>query len=165
METPTSLREAITFFENYENCHRFMVELRWRNGVVRCPRCGSEKVTYLENARRWKCYSKHETDGEKGKGQTFTLKTGTIFEDSPIGLEKWLPAAWLIIGCKNGISSYELAEALTLTQKTAWFVLHRLRLAMQTGTFEKMSGRVEADETSEYVSTDTFSVKRAPLRV
>ncbi len=117
-----------------------MVELRWQDGKVKCPRCGAEKVTWLEKPRVWKCYGKHERP-------TFTLKTGTIFEDSPIPLEKWLPAAWLIINCKNGISSYELARDLGLTQKTAWFVLHRIRMAMQTGTFEKLSGEVEVDET------------------
>ena len=117
-----------------------MVDLRWSNGNVTCPRCGTEKVTWLEKARVWKCYAKHERP-------TFTLKTGTIFEDSPIPLEKWLPAAWLIINCKNGISSYELARDLEVTQKTAWFMLHRIRLAMQTGSFRKFSGEVEADET------------------
>src|SRR5205085_2657010 len=90
--------------------------------------------------RVWKCYAKHERP-------TFTLKTGTIFEESPIPLEKWLPAAWLVINCKNGISSYELSRDLKVTQKSAWFMLHRIRLAMQGGTFEKMSGEVEADES------------------
>jgi transposase-like protein len=88
----------------------------------------------------WKCYAKHERP-------TFTLKTGTIFEESPIALEKWLPAAWLVINCKNGISSYELSRDLKVTQKTAWFMLHRVRLAMQSGTFNKLGGEVEADET------------------
>ena len=95
-----SLQEAILYFSEFENCRKFMVELRWPNGVITCPRCGSEKVTWLEKARVWKCYAKHEKP-------TFTLKTGTIFEESPIPLEKWLPAAWLVINCKNGISSYE----------------------------------------------------------
>jgi transposase-like protein len=135
-----SLQEAIIYFAEFENCRKFMVELRWPNGVVACPRCGAEKVTWLEKARVWKCYAKHEKP-------TFTLKTGTIFEDSPIALEKWLPAAWLVINCKNGISSYEIARDLKVTQKTAWFMLHRVRLAMQNGTFAKLSGDVEADET------------------
>src|SRR5579864_2420954 len=135
-----SLQEAILFFSDFENCRKFMVELRWPEGTMTCPRCGSENVTWLENARVWKCYAKHEKP-------TFTLKTGTIFEESPIPLEKWLPAAWLLINCKNGISSYELSRALGVTQKSAWFMLHRIRLAMQSGTFAKLSGEVEADET------------------
>src|ERR1051326_3584155 len=135
-----SLQEAILYFSEFENCRRFLVELRLPKGVISCPRCGSEKVSWLEKARVWKCYGKHEKP-------TFTLKTGTIFEESPIPLEKWLPAAWLVINCKNGISSYEIGRALKVTQKTAWFMLHRVRLAMQNGSFSKLSGHVEADET------------------
>jgi transposase-like protein len=97
-------------------------------------------VTWLAKARVWKCYAKHERP-------TFTLKTGTIFEDSPIQLEKWLTAAWLIISCKNGISSYEIHRGIGVTQKTAWFMLHRIRLAMQETGFNKLAGVVEADET------------------
>ena len=92
--------------------------------MVRCPTCNSDHVTYLENARVWKCYRKHPRS-------KFSLKVGTIFEDSPVGLEKWLPALWMLVNCKNGISSYELARALGVTQKTAWFMLSRLRLALQ----------------------------------
>jgi transposase-like protein len=135
-----SLQEAILYFSEFENCRKFMVELRWPNGIITCPRCGAEKVSWLEKARVWKCYAKHEKP-------TFTLKTGTIFEESPIPLEKWLPAAWLVINCKNGISSYEIGRALGVTQKSAWFMLHRVRLAMQNGSIEKLSGSVEADET------------------
>ena len=137
---PTTLQEAIIFFADDENCQRFMIAIRWADGKVRCPHCNSEKVTYLKNVRRFKCYGKHP------KAQ-FSLKTGTIFEDSPLGLDKWLPAAWLIGNCKNGISSYELGRDLEITQKSCWFMLHRIRIAMQTGTFEKLSGTVEADET------------------
>jgi transposase-like protein len=108
--------------------------------VVRCPHCGSENVTYMENARRWKCYANHP------KPQ-FSLKVGTLFEDSAVPLQKWLPALWLITGSKNGISSYELARALGVTQKTAWFMLSRLRLALQTESGGKLDGHVEADET------------------
>lgn len=136
-----SLQDAILYFSEFDNCRKFMLELRWPTGVVTCPRCGSENVGWLEKARVWKCYTKHEKP-------TFTLKTGTIFEDSPIPLEKWLPAAWLVINCKNGISSYELSRALMVTQKSAWFMLHRVRLAMQSGSFsKKLSGQVEADES------------------
>src|SRR5450755_4221011 len=137
---PSTLQEAIIFFADDENCQRFMTAIRWVDGQVRCPHCGSEEVTYLKNVRRWKCYGKHP------KAQ-FSLKVGTIFEDSPLGLEKWLPAAWLICNCKNGISSYELSRDLKITQKSTWFMLHRIRLAMKTGTFQKLSGDVEADET------------------
>lgn len=137
---PTTLQEAIIFFADDENCQRFMIAIRWADGQVRCPHCNSEKVTYLSNVRRWKCYGKHP------KAQ-FSLKVGTIFEDSPLGLDKWLPAAWLINNCKNGISSYELSRDLDITQKSCWFMLHRIRLAMQTGSFTKLSGEIEADET------------------
>src|SRR6266849_2744433 len=139
-QTPDTLRDAILYFADFENCRRFMMELRWPGGEVTCPRCGAENVTWLEKARVWKCYAKHERP-------TFTLKTGTIFEESPIALEKWLPAAWLVINCKNGVSSCEIARDLKVTQKTAWFMLHRVRLAMKSGTFEKLSGEVEADES------------------
>ena len=108
--------------------------------MVRCPTCGSDHVTYLEKQRRFKCYAKH------AKPQ-FSLKVGTIFEDSPIGLEKWLPALWLLTNCKNGISSYELARALGVTQKTAWFMLSRLRLALQDKSSNRFTGEVEVDET------------------
>jgi transposase-like protein len=140
MATPKTLQQAILFFANYDNCHRAVMEIRWPDGVVKCPHCGSEKVAYLENVRRFKCYGNHP------KAQ-FSLKVGTIFEDSAIGLEKWLPALWLLTNCKNGISSYELARSLGVTQKTAWFMLSRLRLALQSEDGGKLGGEVEADET------------------
>ncbi|MEO7142048.1 MAG: IS1595 family transposase, partial [Bryobacteraceae bacterium] len=140
METPDTLRDAIIWFAEFENCRQFMIELRWADGVVKCPRCESEHVFYIPKERVWKCYGKHDRP-------KFSLKTGTIFEDSPITLEKWLPAVWLIVGCKNGISSYELSRDLKVTQKSAWFMLHRIRLAMQSGTFNKLSGEIEVDET------------------
>jgi len=140
MQIPKTLQQAVQHFSNYDNCKRFMVEIRWPDSKVRCPQCGSERVTYLERARRWKCYEKH--------GQPkFTLKTGTIFEDSPIGLDKWLPAAWLLTNCKNGISSYEISRDLGVTQKSAWFMMHRIRLAQQGKDGGKLSGEVEVDET------------------
>ena len=137
---PKTLQEAIVYFSDFENCRAFMVDLRWPDGVVKCPRCGSEKVTWLANARVWKCYAKHQSP-------TFTLKTGTIFEDSPIGLEKWLPAMWLIVNCKNGISSYEIGRDLGISQKSAWHMAHRIRFALHQGSFEKLSGHIEVDET------------------
>ena len=121
-----------------------MAFVRWMDGVVRCPRCNSEKITYLEKARVYRCYGKHPK-------QKFSLKVGTVFEDSPIPLEKWLPAVWLIANCKNGISSYEISRALGVTQRSAWFMLHRIRKAMQDGTLGSKlggnGGEVEADET------------------
>src|SRR6266702_2231740 len=139
MNAPETLLEAVSYFSNPENAFQFFVGVRWPNGV-RCPRCGSDKVTFLENARVWKCRTPHAK-------QKFSAKVGTIFEDSPIGLDKWLPAMWLTSNCKNGISSYELHRSIGVTQKTAWFMLHRIRLAMQDGSTEQFSGRVEADET------------------
>src|SRR5437660_512566 len=139
--TPTTLRQAIIFFANPENCRQFMVELRWPDGKVLCPACGSDNVKYLPNARVFKCFEKHPR-------QKFSLNVGTVFEDSPIGLEKWLPAMWLLTNCKNGISSWELHRALGVTQKSAWFMLQRLRLAMQDENFGgKLGGEVEIDET------------------
>jgi transposase-like protein len=140
MESPDTLRDAIIWFSEFEHCRQFMIELRWSDTKVKCPRCGSENILYVAKERVWKCYAKHDH-------AKFSLKTGTIFEDSPIALEKWLPAAWLLINCKNGISSYELSRGLKVTQKTAWFMLHRIRLAMQDGTFNKLGGEVEVDET------------------
>jgi transposase-like protein len=140
MKSPTTLIEATRYFADYDNCHQFLVEMRWPDGKVTCPQCGSERVIYMQNVRRFKCYEKHP------KAQ-FTLKTGTIFEDSPLGLDKWLVALWLIVNCKNGISSCEIARDLGITQKSAWFMAHRLRLALQHGSFGKLSGDVEVDET------------------
>src|ERR1051325_572061 len=139
-QAPKTLREAILFFAEYEHCRQAVEAIRWPDGVVRCPQCGSDHVTYLASQRRYKCYAKHP------KAQ-FSLKVGTIFEDSAIGLEKWLPALWLVTHCKNGISSYQLARALGVTQKTARVMLSRLRLALQSEHGGKMDGTVEADET------------------
>lgn len=139
-DTPKTLLEAVKFFSDYENCSSFMVEARWPDGKVKCPLCGSDHVTYLAKTRRWKCYGKHARP-------QFTLKVGTVFEDSPIPLEQWLPTLWMIVNCKNGISSYEVSRALGVTQKSAWFMLHRLRLAVQEGSLEKLNGEVEVDET------------------
>jgi transposase-like protein len=140
METPKTLQQAVVHFSNPENCNAFMIAIRWADGQVRCPTCDSENVTYLAKQRRWKCYSKHPR-------AQFSLKVGTIFEDSPLGLDKWLMAIWLIANAKNGISSYELSRHLGIMQKSAWHMLHRIRLAMQNGTINKLRGSVEVDET------------------
>jgi transposase-like protein len=145
METPKTLLEAIQYFSDAENCRQFMIAVRWADGIVRCPICQSEKVTYLEKAKVYRCYGKHPK-------QKFSLKVGTVFEDSPIGLEKWLPASWMLSNCKNGISSYELSKALGVTQKSAWFMLHRIRTAMREDHGDLTLGGnwgnpVEVDET------------------
>ena len=138
---PQSLQEAILYFSNQENCMHYLVARRpeWKNGVI-CPRCGSSTVGFLKNQLRWQCSIRHPR-------RQFSVKVGTIFEDSPLGLDKWLPAMWLILNCKNGISSCEVAKALRVTQKTAWFMLHRIRLAQQGKHGGKLSGEVEVDET------------------
>lgn len=139
-DTPKTLQQAIVYFADADNCLNYMVSRRWPNGVA-CPTCGRTDVSFLANQRKWQCKSVHPR-------RQFSVKIGTIFEDSPLGLDKWLMAVWMITNCKNGVSSYEIHRAIKVTQKTAWFMLHRIRLAMQTGSFEKkMSGEVEADET------------------
>jgi len=140
METPKTLQQAIIHFSKPANCNAFMIAMRWPDGIVRCPTCGAEKVTYLEKANLFKCYEKHPR-------AKFSLKVGTIFEDSPLGLDKWLTAIWLIANAKNGISSYELSRHLGIMQKSAWHMLHRIRLAMQNGSINKLRGSVEVDET------------------
>ena len=137
---PRTLQEAVIHFSNFENCHQYMMKLRWPDGKVLCPRCGSADVSYLPNARVFKCYEKHDR-------QKFSLKVGTIFEDSPLALDKWLPVVWLLVNCKNGVSSYEIHRAIGVTQKTAWFMLQRVRLAMQSDGAGKLIGEVEVDET------------------
>ncbi|HWZ31171.1 MAG TPA: IS1595 family transposase [Bryobacteraceae bacterium] len=136
---PKTLQEAILYFADPINCREYVVARRWTNGVV-CPTCGSDKVRFSEKHNRWQCNSHHAK-------RQFTVKTGTIFEESPIGLDKWLMAMWLIVNCKNGVSSYEVHRAIGVTQKTAWFLNHRIRMALHAGSFEKLSGHVEADET------------------
>jgi transposase-like protein len=143
MKAPATLQEAIIYFANPDNCIAYMVVHRWPDGVV-CPTCGRTDVTFLEVQKKWQCKSGHAK-------RQFTAKVGTIFEDSPLGLQKWLPAVWIIASAKNGVSSCEIARSLGVTQKTAWFMLHRIRLAMQNGSMMKLGGNgggeVEADET------------------
>jgi len=136
-----TLQDAIIYFSDATRCREYMVTQRWPDGAE-CPRCGSKDVLFLEKYNRWHCRAKHEAP-------QFTLKTGTVMEDSPIGLEKWLPAFWLLANSKNGISSYELHRALGITQKTAWFMLHRIRVGMEADNSLKMgaNGPVEVDET------------------
>jgi transposase-like protein len=140
METnscPTILLQAAQYFANKEVTHEFAAKIIYPNGVV-CPRCGGIEPSFYSNRCIYRCSQCK---------QQFSLKVGTIFEDSPLGLDKWLVAIWQIANCKNGIRSWELHRALGVTQKTAWFMLHRIRLAMQTGSLRELAGHVEADET------------------
>ena len=130
--------QAVRYFADAERCFEFVLSLRWADGVVTCPRCDCQRTSFLTSRKIWKCL---------GCKRQFSIKVGTIFEDSSLGFDKWLPAIWLIANSKNGISSYELARSLGVTQKTAWFMNHRIRLAMASGTFQKLSGTVETDET------------------
>lgn len=138
---PKSLQEAIIYFSNPDNCIDYIAIRRWPNGVV-CPICGSDKVSQFNPSRRtWKCGSHHPK-------REFSVKVGTIYEDSPITLDKWLTATWMVTNCRNGVSSYEIARDVKVTQKSAWFMLHRIRLALQDEFFgSKLGGEVEVDET------------------
>jgi transposase-like protein len=140
MDTPQTLQAAITHYSDEQVCIEAVARLRWPNGPA-CPACGHKEHYYLKTQKRWKC---------KECYKQFTVKLGTVFEDSPISLTKWLPALWMLCNCKNGISSYELHRALGVSQKAAWFMLQRLRLALQDGSLVKMGGsgsEVESDET------------------
>jgi transposase-like protein len=141
MTEPKSLQEAIVYFSNSDNCIDYLAIRRWPDGKVVCPTCGCETVKFSEKRRTWTC-AKHHAKRE------FSIKIGTVMEDSPIPLDKWLTATWMVTNCKNGISSYEIARDVKVTQKSAWFMLHRIRLAMQDDFFgSKLDGEVEVDET------------------
>lgn len=140
METPQTLIEAVRTFSDKDTSREYIENLRWPDGIPACPHCEHKGASFLSTRKIWKCKS------PKCRRQ-FSVKVGTIFEDSPLGFDKWLPAIWLIANAKNGISSHELGRSLGVTQKTAWFMLHRIRLAMQTESFEKLNGTVEVDET------------------
>ena len=134
---PQTLMEAIRYFDDPDACLNFLIPLRWPDGIA-CPRCESREHSFLSTRRLWKC---------KACKKQFSIKVGTIMEDTAIGLDKWLAAIWLIANAKNGVSSWEVHRSPGITQKSAWFLLHRVRMAMQTGTFRKLSGEVEVDET------------------
>jgi transposase-like protein len=141
MDAPKTLQQAIVYFSDKDRCFQYAMKLRWQDGIVSCPRCGSERHTFIKTRRVWECY---------GCKKQFSLKIGTIFEDSPLGLDKWMMAMWMIAACKNGVSSYEIHRAIGVTQKSAWFMLHRIRKAMQDGSMMKLGGgggEVEADES------------------
>jgi len=137
---PKTLQAAIVYFSNPETAFAEMVKFRWPDGVVKCPACGSENVYFTKSRRVWECKEKHLK-------RQFSVKIGSVMEDSPLGIDKWLIAMWLISSAKNGISSYELARSIGVTQKSAWFMLHRIRLAMQDEYGGKLGGTVEVDET------------------
>lgn len=139
MDAPETLQKAIVYFSDPDRCFQYVLNLRWPNGLVSCPRCGSAEHSFIKTRRIWFC---------KGCKKQFTLKVGTIFEDSPLGLDKWMCAFWMICNCKKGVSSCEIARSLGITQKSAWFMLHRIRNAMQDDfAGGKLGGEVKADET------------------
>ena len=147
MKQPRTLQEAVWFFGNPDNALAYMVNLHWPDGVVTCPTCKRTDVVFLKNQRKWQCKSVHTR-------RQFSAKAGTVFEDSPIPLEKWLVAVWMLSNCRNGVSSYELARTIGVTQKSAWFMLHRVRTGLQDkqgfGSMTKIGGpesEVEVDET------------------
>jgi transposase-like protein len=135
---PQTLQQAIIYFANPDNALEYMKLLRWPDGIPSCPFCESDRSSFISTRRIWKC---------KGCGKQYTVKLGTIMEDSPIGLDKWLAAIWMIANAKNGTSSYEIHRGLGITQKSAWLLLHRIRLTMQDHSIDKFSGPVEVDET------------------
>ncbi len=140
MESPRTLIEAVRFFSNLDTCQKFMVDIKWPSGEISCPNCGGREIGQIASRRKFQCKS-------KGCRKQFSVKVGTIFEDSPLGLDKWLVCVWCITNDKNGISSYEVALALGVTQKTAWFMLHRVRVAMAEDKSDQLSGVCESDET------------------
>ena len=135
--TPATLVEAVRYFSDADTCLSYLIPIRWPHGIT-CPHCASVESSFIASRRIWRC---------KVCKKQFSVKIGTIMEDSPLGLDKWLTAIWLIANAKNGISSWEIHRALGITQKSAWFILHRIRLAMQNGTLAKLKGEVEVDET------------------
>lgn len=152
---PKTLQEAIVYFADPDNCVRYIVARRWPDGVVCCPTCGRSEAAYIPKRRVWQCKSRHPQC-------QFSVKVGTIFEDSAISLDKWLMAMWMVANCRNGVSSYEIHRAVKVTQKSAWFMLHRIRLAMKGEMDEKLGGGggpVEVDET--FIGGDPKKMHRA----
>jgi len=152
---PKTLQDAIIYFADPDNCVSYLVARRWPDGTVICPTCGRADAAYIPARRVWQCKTRHP------KAQ-FSIKVGTIFEDSPITLDKWLMAMWMLANCKNGASSYELHRATGISQKSAWFVLHRIRLALRDDQSAKLGDEVEADET--YVGGKTTNMHRRSKR-
>lgn len=155
MNSPKTLQDAIIYFSDPDRCFQHVINLRFPSGVVACPRCGSERHAFMKARRIWECY---------GCKKQFSIKVGTIFEDSPISLDKWMMAIWMITSCKNGVSSYEIHRSIGVTQKSAWFMMHRIREAMTNKTFAKIGGspknQVEVDETHIGGLTKNMHTKR-----
>jgi len=137
-DIPNTLHEVVKYFADEARAFKYMKEVRWPGGAVACPRCNCERVSFISTRKKWTCLECR---------RQFSIKVGTIFEDSPISFEKWICATWFIANAKNGISSYEIARGLGVCQKTGWFMLQRIRLAMQDGSIVKIGGQVEVDET------------------
>ncbi len=152
---PKHLLQATRYFADPDVCVEFVAAMRWPQGVT-CPHCDGKKVSYLTSRRIWKCMAKE-------CHKQFSVKTGSVFEDSAIPLDKWLTAVWLVVNCKNGISSYEIMRHLGITQKSAWFMLHRIRLALRDGNWSKMGGQdggpVEVDEC--FIGGDPMKMHRS----
>ena len=145
---PKTLLEAVQYFGSEENCIKFLAAKRWPDGVVVCPICGRKGAGFLAKQNRWQCSARKLADGTPHPKRQFSIKVGTIMEDSAIGLDKWLPVMWLVANCRNGISSWEIHRDLGVTQKTAWFMLSRVRLGMQDDlTGGMMDGEIEVDES------------------
>jgi transposase-like protein len=141
LQLPKTLQQAVRFFSDPQKTFDYAVRLRWPSGTIACPRCGDTALSFVSTRRIWFC---------KGCKKQFTVKVGTIFEDSALGMDKWMIAVWMLVNCKNGISSYEVARALGVTQKTAWFMMHRIRSAMQNRSTMKIGGsgkEIEVDES------------------
>lgn len=152
MKAPLTLQQAIVYFSDSDRCFEYAKGLRWPDGIVLCPRCGSDEHSFISTRKIWFC---------KGCQKQFTLKVGTIFEDSPIGLDKWMCAMWMLANCKNGVSSYEIHRTIGVTQKTAWFMLHRIRKVMHEDDETPLSGDIEMDET--FIGGKAKNMHRAKL--
>ncbi len=136
IDHPETLLQAVRYFADMEICNDYMRRIKWPRGRIVCPHCGGERIGEITSRHLLRC---------KDCRKQFSHKLGTIFEDSPLGLDKWFVAVWAIANCRNGISSHELARAIGVTQKSAWFMLHRIRMAMECRSFGKFDGPAEAD--------------------
>ena len=144
MEHPKTLQAAIKYYSDEQVCIDAVARMRWPDGKPTCPACGKQEHWYLKTQRRWKC---------KECWKQFSVKVGTVFEESPLGLDKWMVTLWMLVNCKNGVSSYEVHRAIGVTQKSAWFMLHRLRYALQQPARRPGAGLILAPPHSKYLST------------
>src|ERR1017187_2388203 len=141
MKYPTTLVDAVKYFSGEQVCINEVAAMRWPDGEIFCPACGEVGNTlWLANQKRWKC---------RGCKKQFSVKVGTILHDSPLGLDKWMVAMWMLANCRNGVSSCEVARTIGITQKSAWHMMHRIRKAMRDTTGDKLGGigPIEIDET------------------